>query len=221
LVPGSTPIDEHGHGTQMLSVIYRISPHVQFIPIKIFDRSGISGKEALAEGIRWAVDYGARIINVSAGVRTTSLKLEEAVRYAEEHNTVIVAATGRMQDNPNAIDFPAAYENVIGVGAVGNNCKLLESSPKGKGLFLVTFGEEIEVTGLKGKKTFESGTSVATAVVSGIIANMIRENQNLTPVEVRSNLLKQTKDIYAQGWDTETGYGVISTDIKQLEVCSI
>lgn len=116
--------DDHGHGTEMASLmagigaIYPIAPNLNIMPVKVLNSSN-SGTEAwLVEGIAWAIDHGADVINLSLvfpQAYRPSPMLQAAIAAADEAGVVVIAATGN--SGGDFVPFPAAFQSVIAVGA--------------------------------------------------------------------------------------------------------
>ncbi len=205
------PQDDNGHGTQVASVIHALEPYVKIVPIKAIARSGVATKQELAQGIVAAVDFGARIINVSAGVDSSSPDLENAVRYAEEKGVLIVAAAG---SNQTTIQYPAAFPYVIAVGAVDRDGVRLQNSPSGPALDLFAVGEYATL-GLRGQCITASGTSTAAPAVSAAIATILLREPHLKPNEVRERLNSSLTDIGEPGRDDATGLGLLTDRFEE------
>lgn len=131
LVPGINllhrelpPNDDNGHGTNVAGVLRAIT-HAPIMPIKSLDSNGTGSIEKLNEGIRYAVDHGAKIVVLSAGVNQYSPTTLDAVQYAEDHDVLIVAATG---NNGAAVKYPAAYPTVMAVGGASKDGTVIASS---------------------------------------------------------------------------------------------
>lgn len=216
--PDKSPQDDNGHGTQIASIIYFLEPRIKIIPIKIISKSGVATKQELAKGIIAAVDRGAKIINISAGVASPDPELEQAVRYAEERGIVIIAAAG---GSGVGIEYPAAYPTVLAVGAVDNNHKRLLNSNMGPELDLVALGQ-LATIGLRGECRDGAGTSLATPIVSVYAARILLDNSELKPQEVRDMLLNLAIDIEDSGKDNSTGHGLLKQkEITFGNICNI
>ena len=121
------PNDDNGHGTHVAGTIAQatnngegvagIAFEATLMPIKVLDASGSGNSADIADGIRWAVDHGAKVLNLSLGGFGYSRVIENAVAYARRHGAVVVAAAGNHGDG--TVAYPAAYEGAVGVGAVG------------------------------------------------------------------------------------------------------
>src|SRR5207249_1082183 len=93
-----------------------IAPDAALMPVKVLDAQGAGQYDAIAEGIRFAVDHGADIINLSLGGPSYSAVIDEAVQYAVSHGAVVCAASGN--SGSRGLTFPASLPSVIAVGAV-------------------------------------------------------------------------------------------------------
>ncbi len=201
LDPNNPPQDDNGHGTQIASVINFLEPRVKIMPIKAIPRSGVATKQELARGIVAAVDNGAKIINISAGVASSSSDLENAIKYAEEKNVIIVAAVG---GGGTDIEYPAAYPDVLAIGGVNRNKNRLQNSNTGPELDAVALGEYATIS-LRGECLIDAGTSLAAPIVSVYAARILIDNPNLKSKEVRNLLLNSAIDIEGSGKDEITG----------------
>lgn len=213
--PDKPPQDDNGHGTQVASVIHFLEPRIKIMPIKAIPKSGVATKQELAQGIIAAVNRGAKIINISAGVVSSSLDLENAVRYAEEKGVFIVAAAG---GDGSAIDYPAAYPTVLATGGVDHNGARLSNSSTGTELDVMALGEYPTI-GLRGECFTGAGTSLAAPIVSVHIARILRDNLDIKPQEVINMLLNLTVDIGKLGKDDETGHGLLKQKEDISKMC--
>lgn len=184
LVPGrdvanddDDPSDGNGHGTAVAGIVGAAAdngigiagacPRCSLMPIKVtVDGSDEVQKSDSAEGIVWAVDHGARVINLSIGSSNTSEVQREAVEYAWAHGAVVVAAAG----NESAAEplYPAAYDNVLAVGATTEREQLWRGSNYGDWVDVGAPGFGILTVDSHGGNVRENGTSFAAPIVSGL-----------------------------------------------------
>lgn len=184
----------NGHGTAMASLIAGndadvggVSPAAKLLDIRVTDANGESNTALLSSAIVKATELGARVINVSLGSSGSSPMLEEAVRYAQKHNVVIVAAAGNEQQS--ALSLPAGYSGVLSVGAVDANGTQAYFSNSGNGLTLVAPGVGIVSGYTDSKLVIGSGTSQATAITSGVVAYLLGRgyySANIIPLLTRT-----------------------------------
>jgi thermitase len=125
----ATGDDKYGHGTHVAGIVAAIAgngkgvagvcPECTILDAKVLNDNGSGSTSAIAKGIDWAVNNGARVINMSLGMRVSSRTLEAAVNNAWNRGVVLVAAAGNA-GTPAQI-YPGAYSNVIAVAATDNN----------------------------------------------------------------------------------------------------
>ena len=170
-----TEDDVYGHGTLIASLIAASEQDLQgatgvayncsLLNVKVADDAGFTTPEAVAEGIIWAADNGADIINMSVVLTSPSTAVEDAVNYAWGKGCLLVAASGNNAGLKPM--YPAAYENVISVGATDQNDQLARWSNRGEWVTVSAPGVDIYSTAQDDKYVQKSGTSFATALVSG------------------------------------------------------
>ncbi|MGQ9617887.1 MAG: S8 family peptidase [Candidatus Aminicenantia bacterium] len=221
------PSDDHWHGTHVAGIIGAstnngigiagVCWNSKIMPIKVLDKNGSGYYSAIAEGIRWAVDRGAKVINMSLGGSSSSSTLEEGVNYAFSKGAVCVAASGN--DRDERVLYPAAYKNCIAVGATndrdeesGWHSKGPEIDVSAPGEFIAsTFNPKYENKGFN--YAYASGTSMATPIVSGLAGLIFSKNPSISAKDLM-NLIKYTADdvnaLTFKGIDEYLGYGRIN-----------
>lgn len=199
----ANPADEHGHGTHVAGIIGAIAdpskgiagvaPKVSIMAVKYYSETqpGSVNLRNTVKAIEYAVKSGARIINYSGGGPDFSEEEYLAIRKAEQAGVLFVAAAGNERQDSDQIGnyyYPSAYglSNIISVAATDINNKLLKSSNWGKKKVDVAApGENIFSTLPGGKYGYMSGTSQATAFVSGLAALLLSQNPKLTPAQLK------------------------------------
>lgn len=186
LDPEAGTEDTYGHGTAVASVILSVAPEAMLVPLvsSMYDRgrmTHVSG-EVLSQMIRDAVDvYGCRIINVSAGLGSDTPALQEAVDYARQQGVLVIASAGNdYGENPGVAYYPAAYDEVLAVGALDGEV-LAAFTQRGEWVDLYAPGTDVVVTTLSGGSRKESGTSYAAAFVCGKAAQLCQARADMTP----------------------------------------
>jgi subtilisin family serine protease len=217
----ANPSDDNGHGTFTAGIagasgnngigVAGISWGARIMPIKILDQDGRGPVSAFSQGIRRAVDDGAQIVNVSAGIPVPSQAMEAAVAYALGKNVIVVAASGNGGDAVQ--NYPAAYPNVIAVSASTKEDRIAEFSSYGSYVWVSAPGKDIVSTYYKEGDTYAqlSGTSASTPYVSATIALMLSQRGTLTPQTIREILKATAVDVDAPGFDPKSGYGRLDT----------
>ncbi len=163
----ATSDDLYGHGTHMAGTIAAIAPECQLMNVKVADDGGKCEPSTVAKGIIWAVDHGARVINVSLCVKS-SPDLEEAVNYAWSRGAVIVAAAGN--EGKSAPAYPAYYVNSLAVAATDEDDSLALLSNHGDWVDVAAPGFDIYSELPDNQYGCKIGTSPAAAHVSGVAA---------------------------------------------------
>jgi subtilisin family serine protease len=204
----SIPQDEVGHGTHVAGTISCLSNNgtgvagvawsVRLMPVKVLARirntatnevSGSGSAAHIAAGIRWAVDNGARVINMSLSGFVDTIVEREAVAYAVSRGVVVVAAMGN--DNTAVPAFPAAYPDVIAVGATDSADSRAGFSNRGPHIDVSAPGVGIMSTYWDDTYASLSGTSMASPHVAGVAALVLSRNGQLTAAQV-GNILRST-----------------------------
>ncbi|MBN2585316.1 S8 family serine peptidase [Patescibacteria group bacterium] len=208
--------DQNGHGTAIAGIIAAqanngkgiagINWNAKLMVLKALNSLGGGEYNNVANAIRYAADNGARIINMSFGTYVDSLDLAQAVNYAVGKGVIIAAAGGN--NSKNQLLYPAAYSNVIAVGAVDGAGYRASFSNYGTNLDVMAPGVGIPSASYITHEAYasNSGTSFATAHVTGLVSLMLARNASLTPAQAES-ILKNTAT--PRGSATEYGSGII------------
>lgn len=156
--------DPNGHGTAVAASVLRTCPACTVLPVRVLSARGAAPWSRVAAGIVWAVDNGARVINISIAGPRGSARLRDAVAYATARNVRIVAAAGNTGDD--VPQYPAAYRGVIAVAAAGSDW-----SARGAWVDLAVPGCANLPARLSGR-AWACGTSFAAPVVAGVAASI-------------------------------------------------
>jgi subtilisin family serine protease len=180
--------DDNGHGTAIAGVIGAIGNNSQGIagvdwqsklmPLKVVDGDGIGTYYDVAQGIIYAADHNARIINLSIGGYAYSYALKDAVDYALEKGCVLVAAVGN--DGIDTPMYPAAYEGVIGIAATDSQDRIDRNSNYGDFVDLAAPGLSIYTTEPEGRYGYSSGSSLACSHTAGLVGLILSSNPSLS-----------------------------------------
>ena len=238
--------DEHpnddsisGHGTHIAGTVAQnthngigtagVAFNAYLMPVKVLDSYGVGTYADIAEGIIWATENGAHVINMGFGGSEPSIALESAISYAYNRGVTLIAAAGN--DGIGGVGYPAAYDDyVITIGATRYDETLAYYSNYGLSLDLVAPGGDINVDQngdgygdgilqqaykIEGYGTiswdyiFMEGTSMAAAHASGVAALLIANGNATSPDEVRQALESTAKDKDTAGWDIRYGWGIV------------
>ncbi len=214
------PRDENGHGTSVAGVIAAAGDNglgiaglawrAEILPVRVLDSRGQGYYSDVIAGIRYAVDRGARVINLSLGGGSYSRALQEAVDYARGKGSVLVAAAGN--EGLDRLYYPAGCQGVISVGAADRDDRPASFSNRGEGLDLLAPGVSVYTTAAGGGYAYLSGTSLAAPQVSGCLALLLARFPHLKPEEAEERLLAAAEDLDRPGCDSATGRGMLRAD---------
>ncbi|MFS0727577.1 S8 family peptidase [Paenibacillus sp. 1P07SE] len=219
--------DDVGHGTHVAGIIAAavnnnegvagVSWYNKIMPVKVLDSSGEGTTYSVAEGIIWATDHGAKVINMSLGNYASAQFLHDAIRYAYDRDVVLIAASGN--DNTSRPGYPAAYPEVFAVGATDSQQARAPFSNYGDYIDVAAPGDGIASTYPGNQYAALSGTSMASPHVAGL-AGLIRTlNPLLTNEEVMDIMRSTAIDLGRPGKDDEFGFGQIDA-IHALQAAS-
>ncbi len=209
------------HGTHVAGIIgaakdngiggHGINPNAKLLPIDVFNGKDGANDFVIAQGILYAIEQGADVINMSLGGYGESPLMKEAVQTAIDKGVTIVAAAGN--ESTDNYSFPASYEGVISVGSTNDRNKLSSYSNYGPSVDLVAPGEEIYSTvhdETKGSSFVKfSGTSMASPVVAGVASLLKSKYPDLKPHEIEAILETTAKDLGENGYDLTFGHGLV------------
>ncbi|AFY40961.1 S8 family peptidase [Nostoc sp. PCC 7107] len=190
-------LDQNGHGTHVSGTIAGqkndygvtgIAYDAKIMPVKVLNESGSGSYSAIANGIYYAANNGANVINLSLGGNFSNRTLQNAVEYANSKGVVVVMAAGN--DGGSQPNYPARYANNTGiaVGAVDRNNNLANFSNRSgtnQLAYVTAPGVDVYSTVPNNQYASYSGTSMASPHVAGVVALMLSANRSLTPAQVR------------------------------------
>lgn len=231
------PNDDDGHGTHVAGTLAQstnnnlgtagIAFDCSIMPVKVLSRRGEAPYSTIADGVYFAADNGAMIINMSLGGPSDSITLKDAVEYAHGKGVTIVCAAGNEYESGNQPSYPAAYDDYcIAVGATRYDRTRAYYSNTGSYLDLVAPGGDLNVDqngdgygdgilqqtfGLNPKDWgywYYTGTSTAAPHVSGIVG-LLQSNGLSDPNAIRKALQNTARDLGLPGWDEEYGWGLV------------
>lgn len=210
--------DDYGHGTMVAGVIGAnkdngigiagMTQNTQLLVIKTNqENEGTYQDRYIIEGIYYAVEHGADVINLSLGSTYDNPMTEEAVDFATAQGVVVVASAGN--DGDDRLQFPASFEQVISVGAVDDQSDIATYSNHNRAVDLSAPGSEIVTTDVGGGYTVASGTSFAAPHVVGLIALYISYFEDYSADEIKDKLYASSVDLGTLDWDPYFGHGLI------------
>ncbi|MGW2414795.1 type VII secretion-associated serine protease mycosin [Streptomyces tubercidicus] len=206
----------HGHGQRGAAGIKGLAPDAKILPLLVNTDEDLQfgsgkGETPVSQAIRYAVDHGASVINLSLGDTFRPTDLDDAVQYARQKDAVLVAAAGN--DGVAKPEFPASTPGVISAGAVYSSGKIWEKSNYGSNNLLAAPGVEIPGAGRDHGYVSGTGTSNSTAYVSAAAALLRSKFPDLTAGQIVNRLVKTAKlpesMKRAKLPDKQYGYGFI------------
>lgn len=195
----------HGHGPGGAQGVMGVAPQARILSVRVTwenddplrqagGQLGGRNRDAVAQGIRYAVDHGADIINMSLGggklFYDGSSSEENAIRYALDRGVVLIASAGNDGSGANRKNFPAAYPGVIAVGAVDRRMRIWKDSNRHSYVEVCAPGVDIVSADASSGYVVGTGTSPSSAIVAGVAALIRARYPSLTPQQVRQALVQ-------------------------------
>ncbi len=228
----SDPDDDEGHGSHVCGTIAQstdnavgvagIASLATILPVKVLAVDGSGSYDVIADGIVWAADQGADIINLSLGGSADLQVLQDACEYAWSKGVLLVAAAGN--EASTTPSYPAAYEVCLSVSAIDSQDALASYSNYGATIDIAAPGgdsgdfdgdgyDDMILQNTFGSAGdwfyFYAGTSMAAPHVAGVAALLKGVNPGLSNVELRTILESTAEDIGTAGWDEQFGSGLV------------
>ncbi|SCL16836.1 type VII secretion-associated serine protease mycosin [Micromonospora inyonensis] len=210
-----------GHGTGVASVIaaapragvaFRgLAPGARILPVRVSEQQVVDGRESgrtvsaavFARAIRWAVDRGADVLNLSVVLYADDPAVRAAVAYAVERDVVVVAAAGNLHAEGDPRPYPAAYDGVIGVGAISANGLRADFSQVGGHVDVVAPGSDVLMAAPGRGHRRAEGTSYATPFVAATAALLRDYRPELTAAQIAQRIVATADPAPGRG----AGYG--------------
>lgn len=228
---GNAGSDMNGHGTHIAGAIAAtknnrrgvagLAPSAKILPVRVLDANGEGDTATVASGIVYAVNKGADVINLSLAAEQADWQMRAAVAYAVQRNVVVVAAVGNGGCGAPT-SYPAAYPNVIGVGATDRYNRVAAYSQCGSYVDVVAPGSSIASTmtyrshpdlrcGYGSSYCRLSGTSMATPYAAASAALLIsRTKGKMRASKVRRLMTAKASNIGPRGRDAASGHGLVN-----------
>lgn len=223
LVPGwnvydnnSNTADVHGHGTWVSGVAAMVANNARgsagvawgakIMPVRIADANAYAYWSTVAQGIYWAADHGAKVVNISYNGVSGSSTVQSAAQYLRSKGGVVVVAAG----NSGGLENIAANDSLLTVAATDQNDARASFSSYGPYVDVSAPGVSIYTTTVGGGYANASGTSFSSPVVAATAALLLSANKNLTPADVDRLLTSTSVDLGTSGYDQYYGAGRVN-----------
>ncbi|MCO8273179.1 S8 family serine peptidase [Actinoplanes sp. TRM 88003] len=212
-------VDPHGHGTHVAGTIAALTgngtgvagmaPHARILPVRVLGANGSGYMSDVANGITWAVDHGADVVNMSISSSWQVAAVSNAISYARDKGVVVVAAAGNSRAAGSPVLFPAADEGVIAVAATNPDDSVAGYSNRGGYVDVAAPGTGILSTYPGDRYIRMNGTSMAAPHVAAVAALLKGGDRALTPERIETALTSSAADLGAPGRDDDFGAGLL------------
>ena len=215
--------DKNGHQTHCVGIISAknnnagvvgVAPDSKCLCVKALNDSGSGSNLGIARAIHYCIDSKVDIINMSLGSTIPSFEVRSAVKRAYDNNIPVVCAAGNIGES--GVNYPAAFDECIAVGAFNKLNKIADFSSKGMELDIAAPGVDILSTYSQNSYAVLSGTSMACPFVSGVLALLISKFKAqgipYTIDDIKKIILTEADDMGDEGLDASWGYGMIDPD---------
>ncbi|MEU6075828.1 type VII secretion-associated serine protease mycosin [Micromonospora sp. NPDC047074] len=217
-----------GHGTGVASLIaaapragvafHGLAPGARILPVRVSEQQVVEGRESgrtvsaedFARAIRWAVDHDADVLNLSVVLYADNPAVRAAIGYAVDRDVVVVAAAGNLHDAGDPLPYPAAYDGVLGVGAIGVDGIRAPFSQTGAYVDLVAPGSDVLMAAPGQGHLRAEGTSYAAPFVAATAALLRQYRPELTAAQVTRRIVATADPAPGDGQGGGYGAGVLN-----------
>ena len=206
--------DDNGHGTHVAGIVAAlnneigvvgVAPDSEIYAVKVLNKRGIGYLSDVVLGIEWSINNNMDIINMSLSSNSPSPALESILDIANTNGIITVAAAG---NDASEINYPAAYENTICVGAIDIDSNIAYFSSFGSQMDVAAPGVNVFSTYKKNTYKSLSGTSMSAPHITGLAALYLQNNSSGNLNTFRDFLIDSSTDLSPEGWDVYSGYGL-------------
>lgn len=231
----SNPDDDHGHGTHVAGIaaatgnnargIAGVSWRTRIMPVKVLNANGSGSHSMIINGIQFAANNGAHVINMSLGGTSYSQAMQDAINYAHNRGVLVVAAAGNCGGSnysqngcsyQNQTNYPAAMNRVLAVAATTRTDTRSSFSNQGSYVDIAAPGSDIYSTWPGNSYKYQSGTSMAAPFVAGLATLIRARYPSYTPAQVAQAIVHNAVDLGSPGRDNAFGCGRINAQLSLL-----
>lgn len=197
---GGDGTDLHGHGTHVAGTIAAVNneigvvgvaPEAEIYGVRAFDKYGRAQISNIVEGVRWCVENGMHVVNMSFGSKDESTSLRMAIDKGLARGIIFVAAAGN-SGRDNSVVFPARHPGVVAVSAISQDDRVAGFSSRGPEVDVTAPGDKILSTYKGGRYKTLSGTSMAAPHATGTVAVILSANPGIKPRGALAKLMEGT-----------------------------
>ncbi len=213
--------DENGHGTAVSGVLAAarnnglgvagLCSDLTVVPLKCFSDSNETYASYIIEAIYAAVDeFDCDVLNLSLGTDVNTKSMQDAVQHAASKGAIVVSAAGNM--GTSKLHYPAAYDGVIGVGAIDRDGLVADFSQKNGSVFVTAPGKDVISLSYRDEKEYAlwNGTSISTPFVAAAAAMLKQYAPAATVDDFEKLLIASSTDAGEKGYDSSYGYGILN-----------
>lgn len=227
----SDTADSTGHGTHVAGIVARATENydVNILPVVVLNEDEFGASYQIAEGIRWAADQGAHVINLSFGGPTKTKIEQEAIQYARDKGILVVTSAGN--DGTDAhLTYPASERDILTIGAANEQQELASFSNYGNVIDVVAPGDNILSTIPESLDIYDegqdgyavdSGTSMSAPFVAGVLATLKAAYPDVSNTTLEVLLKHYAKDLGEIGFDATFGFGHVNVEDFLVEAESL
>ncbi len=192
--------------------IQGVNPNIELYSARILDKNCQAPISRVIEGIYWAIEKRVDIINISFGTNKYSKTLETAIKDANDAGILVIAAVGNQGHEQDSVEYPAAFEDVLGVGSVDSKGKKSDYSSTGTGVDVMAPGEAICSIGAFDEEMISSGTSMSVPHVVGIASLLWEKDLSKSNDFIQELIKKSARNL---GDTQKYGNGLVDYDYAQ------
>lgn len=206
--------DDNGHGTHVAGIVAALNNEIGVVgvaynsnlyAVKVLNKRGVGYLSDVIRGIEWSIEKNMNIINMSLSSNSPSLALENILDAANANGIITVAAAG---NDASEINYPAAYENTICVGAIDIDSNIAYFSSYGLQMDVAAPGVSVFSTYKSNTYKSLSGTSMSAPHIAGLAALYLQKNPLGDLYDFRDFLIDSSTDLGNPGHDVYYGYGL-------------
>lgn len=210
--------DVYGHGTHVAGIaaalnnsigVVGAAPDASLYAVKVLRDDGSGTLSEVLAGVDWSIANGMQVINMSLGTNTYSTALEDSLQTAYDNGILCVAAAGNNGAGTDNVSYPGRFSSVLCVSATTSSDVIADFSSRGPAVDLAAPGDGIYSTYTAQSYTTMKGTSMATPMVSGIMALYRQAYPQATAAELYQMVEAGAVDLGTAGLDSLYGYGLV------------
>ena len=205
--------EAYGHGTHVAGIVTLVAPGARIMPIRVLDADGRGDIVNVTAGVRWAIEQGAKVINLSLGTSTRCDALQDVLEEAKDAGVIVIATAGNWGTDA-VVDFPGRSSHVLCIAAVDGTANGAAFSSRGGDVTISAPGVAVRSTYPGGGYRLWTGTSMSAPFVTGAAALLAEEHPGWGLVEVEDRLTLTARRLASAPAGAQTrDYGAGALDV--------